>query len=1231
MPKKVTKHTARLSEITGAVRAPRVTPARVVRAKYDAAQTTDDNRRHWANADSLSPDESANPMVRQALRNRCRYEYANNSYCKGIVDTLATDAVGGSGPWLEMSTDDEELNSSIEDDFAAWAEEIGLAEILRTMRVARAHSGEAFALMSTNPRIASDIKLYLQLVEPEQVTDPFGAMPDLSMTDGIEFDTYGNPSFYNVLRFHPGGTGAWGWFGADQFRRWPAKFVLHYYRPDRPGQRRGVPDLTPAVQLFAELRRYTNAVIAAAETAADYAAVLQSDAPADADSAESSVEVAAMDTVELARRLGTVLPQGYKLAQIHAEQPVTTYGDFVDKKLEEIARCLGVPWTIAALNSSKANMSASYLDGQRYANSVTVDRTRMECLLNRLLDAWLTEWVAMYDKRRIPRMLPHQWIWPSMGHHADPNKTAAAQEIQLAIGTTTIPREYAKEGKDWQKEQKSGAKALGITEDQYRADVRQRIFKIAASLGASANAEQTATPDRQTDTSSYGQKPMSTLQLTAAKAPGTDAFDLHATGIQIEARTAETETAKSRRFEMLAYTGGAMEVAAFAYPVVVDLAGMETGNSARPILVDHDPSLESVLGQTDKIEVRANQLVVAGKVFGESDRARQVIALNDRGFQFQASIGARVTNREFVPEGSTVKVNGQTFNGPIHVARKTVLGEVSFVILGADDNTSARIAATAAKGIPMTFEQWLEAKGIAGDLSDAVRNTLKAQFESEQAAKNNGGGGTGSGGNGAASGNGGTVNAGAAGGGRANPQAQSLDNVIGAERKKEERQQAIVNLTATALQENPGQLQIIEAMSRQAMAGDWETQRYELELLRATRPQAGGMIRQHPDDRLGSNVIEAGLCLAGNIESPEKLFNEQTLEAASKRWRHGLGLGEVLIMFARRNGYDAMGTRDVAPLLRAAFAPPPVMFQASGISTLSLPNILSTVANRFFRTGFNSVESTWRSIAAIRPVKDFRAVTSYSLTGDFTYIEVAPDGQLKHATAGETGYTNQAKTYGRMFAIDRRDIINDDLGALTDVPKKLGRGGALKFNLVFWTTFMNNASFFVAGNNNYLVGVTPDTNDSRLNVEGLTRAETAFLNQTDPDGAPFAATPKILLVPNALTVPAASLMRDTELRTTTANTTATTGNPHAGKFEVARSSYLSNSSITGNSAVAWYLLADPNDVPVVEAAFLNGNETPTVEQADADFNQLGIQMRGYHDFGVSLQEPRGAIKSKGAA
>ena len=72
---------------------------------------------------------------------------------------------------------------------------------------------------------------------------------------------------------------------------------------------------------------------------------------------------------------------------------------------------------------------------------------------------------------------------------------------------------------------------------------------------------------------------------------------------------------------------------------------------------------------------------------------------------------------------------------------------------------------------------------------------------------------------------------------------------------------------------------------------------------------------------------------------------------------------------------------------------------------------------------------------------------------------------------------------------------------------------------------------------------------------------------------------------------------------------------------------LGNSAYTGYSATTWFLLADPNILASAAMCFLNGQQSPTIEQADADFNTLGVQFRGYHDFGASMTEYRASVKA----
>jgi hypothetical protein len=92
------------------------------------------------------------------------------------------------------------------------------------------------------------------------------------------------------------------------------------------------------------LRRYTLAVIAAAETAADFAAVLFTDAPANGE----AQALEPMDVVELEKRMATVLSDGGRPGQIEAQQPTTSYAEFKREILNEIARCLNLPYNIAA-------------------------------------------------------------------------------------------------------------------------------------------------------------------------------------------------------------------------------------------------------------------------------------------------------------------------------------------------------------------------------------------------------------------------------------------------------------------------------------------------------------------------------------------------------------------------------------------------------------------------------------------------------------------------------------------------------------------------------------------------------------------------------------------------------------------------------------------------------------------------------------------------------------------
>ena len=457
----------------------RANPSAALRAKFDSAQTTHDNRRHWANADLLSANGAATPAVRRTLRSRARYEVANNSYARGIVLTLANDMIG-TGPRLQMLLGDggyAGANQVIEREFAAWAKATDLAGKLRTMRMSRAQDGEAFGLLFSNATLDHPVKLDSKLIEADQITSE-GFRPQTSgfrnsktslgrgtlkpeacslepAVDGIILDDSGNPREYLVLKRHPGdGTGG----GVQDFIHVPAESMIHWFRADRPGQNRGLPDILPALPLFAQLRRYTLAVIAAAESAANIAIFMKTSAPAGGEAAE--VEPSA--TMEFEPNMAVFGPEGWEPHQIKAEQPATTYEMFKREILNEIARCLNMPYNIAACNSSGYNYSSGRLDHQTYYKSIRVEQAHLESVvLDRILDAWMAEAVKVYPELSAVTAWPHQWFWD--GHeHVDPAKEATAQATRLASNTTTLATEYARQGKDWETELRQRAKEVAL-------------------------------------------------------------------------------------------------------------------------------------------------------------------------------------------------------------------------------------------------------------------------------------------------------------------------------------------------------------------------------------------------------------------------------------------------------------------------------------------------------------------------------------------------------------------------------------------------------------------------------------------------------------------------------------------------------------------------------------------------------------------------------------------------
>jgi capsid protein len=422
----------------------------MIRGKYEAAQTTSLNKNHWSMADHLSADALLSPEVRRTLRSRGRLEAQNNPYVAGISSRLATGLVGA-GPRLRL--DIHGANpldvETVERRFYDWTQDIALGPKMRTMGSCRVTDGDPFAVIHTNKRLRG-VQLDLRLVESDQVTDPW-RQADPSHVDGIRYDDTGNVDGYYILQEHPGGM---GWAAGMMKGKWyDASDVIHWPYLTRPGQHRGVGKIVPALELFAQLRRFVNSTLTAAEVAATFAALMKSTGPGNQFTPEP---MSSWDAMPLARGMITALPSGWDFTQLKAEHPNITFAEFVRWILCMACNTCDIPVIVATMDSTGANYSSMRGDYVVFNKHMEVERCDAErVVLDPLLYRWLDE--ALFIRRYIPGGLPPfqewnwSWAWDGFGN-IDPVKEAAAEQIRLECNSTTLARLYAAKRMNWREE-----------------------------------------------------------------------------------------------------------------------------------------------------------------------------------------------------------------------------------------------------------------------------------------------------------------------------------------------------------------------------------------------------------------------------------------------------------------------------------------------------------------------------------------------------------------------------------------------------------------------------------------------------------------------------------------------------------------------------------------------------------------------------------------------------------
>jgi len=468
---------------------------RQLRGKFDLAQTTRNNAAHWGNADSKSARTALSPEVRKRMRERSRLEAENSSWYSGMLST-ATNHIVGTGPRLQVTTGDPLSNARVERAWRKWSRTIGLTSLLRTAFETYWRDGECFVL-KTSRKGMFPVDTDLALYESEQVQSPYDtrAIGDPYIDDGIRISPYGQGLEYYLLEHHPSDpvfTPTWDgeWKSRDE--------MIHLFRPVRPNQLRGYPRAASGLESLAIMRRMERATVLAAESAAKHAIVLKTTGP----NVTPAASPADFATVELPDNMASILPDGWDVGQVKPEHPASTFEMFVRQQLMHLARCMNMPYGLAAGTSKDSNFSSHKGDIRNlWQAEVWAEQELLERVVMDRVFTWFLEDAVLTDLLTgLPSIedIDHQWYWDGIPPLDEMDEANAAAE-RVRTGQTTLIHEYRANGQDFGTAMAQGDVAFGLPAGTYRNAVFTALFPAGVRPTPQPAAPTPAAPTGSTD------------------------------------------------------------------------------------------------------------------------------------------------------------------------------------------------------------------------------------------------------------------------------------------------------------------------------------------------------------------------------------------------------------------------------------------------------------------------------------------------------------------------------------------------------------------------------------------------------------------------------------------------------------------------------------------------------------------------------------------------------------
>ena len=620
----------------------------------------------------------------------------------------------------------------------------------------------------------------------------------------------------------------------------------------------------------------------------------------------------------------------------------------------------------------------------------------------------------------------------------------------------------------------------------------------------------------------------------------------------------------------------------FDYPVVYDIAGIEL-NQSTPIFYDH----YDVIGHTTSLRKVENGSALRGKGVASlpGTNTTKVVEGAKNGFPWQASMGLKIANYKTdikLHDKGPIQVNNRTLQGPMYVVNKSFLREMTVTAAGRDSNTSFEFLnkekrmeiknnSTPPDTAPVTTpEPIIENK----DITPVPTPPTPEQTPAPVPIKNS-------------------------------------DTVPPSSGFNPEVRRAM-----SLLNKYPGKWDLIE----KGIDNGWDNEAIENSIkladLNNGLPRPPSANYKKGDEFENQLAVNMAMAFGVDPEFLEKKFDKRLVDNANDRSQ--MGIQELLVNVANAAGGNFNGYSDPDNVCK--------YLKNTGYSTFDLPDFFQKVGTivKDQRWEINPPFAT--QVCKEGNNKDFRKTSRKRVTGGDMWNPVADDGKLElYGSGNQKKYETELETYGSIFTMTRKEVINDDMGVLADMMDMMVEGAMMIPDYQFGKMVLAQApgagTFWVDDENSFDNTALTSTNLSAAfnRIRQYNEVKDRFtwnvmLNERW----------SLIVSPNLEEAAWNLIKQDKIVNDTTANTKTGDKNYWFGRFDLKVFGQMANSSAFGTAKwvgdTTWILWPSSLRFAPYEITYLRGQKRPVVESVDLPATLLGFGTRGYWDVKINERE-----------